>query len=130
MAFVVGAPGGAAPVLTRQHGRLFVRRADDDARRGVVIWPRAANVFEPGFVFGLELGDDLGMLGGDVFQFVGVALHVEELEFGSAGGQLLLTEAGGADELPLLVAGGEVVVQDGLVAAVALGEERAVGPGG
>src|SRR6187455_3119899 len=95
VALVGRSPGRAAPVLPGEDSGLLVRRADNDSRRRVIIGACATDVFEPGFVFAFELGDDLGMLRRDVLRFVGIAGEVEQLELWATGRQCFGAEARG-----------------------------------
>jgi len=128
VALVSRSPGRAAPILPRQHRRLLLRRTDDDPRRSIIVWPRAPDVFKPGFIFGLEFRDDVRILRGHIVLLVRVSLNVKQLEFGPAGRHRLPLEAGGADELPFLISGSEVMVQHRLITAVALGKQSTVRP--
>src|SRR4029453_14159855 len=118
--FVVRSPGGAAPVLAGEYCRCFMRRADDDSRRSIIVRARAAHVLEPGFVLVLEPGQDIGMPVGQAVLLVRVAFHVEQLELRPARGERFQAEAGGAEELPFLRSRGAVVVLHGLVTAMTL----------
>ena len=82
---------------------------------------------KPSLVFGVHLGDDVGVLGGDVVQLERIVFHVEELEarlLAGAGGRL------GTHELVRLRPRGEGTVGLGLVASVPLEKQSPFGPAG
>ena len=128
IAIGVGGPVPAldvAPVLTGQDDGVLVGRADVDARRGVVVRTRVADVIEPLLVLSQQVGEDFGLLLGEVVLFEGIVFHVIEFEVGAAD-EGLFAKAAGVQQFPALGAGGEVVVAYGHVASMGLDEEGAV----
>ena len=84
------------------------------------------DVLEPGEVVLVHLGDDVAVAGGDVLELERVVLHVEKLERRRLGARDRLA----AQQLVGLRPRGERAAGLGLVAAVPLKVERAVGPAG
>ena len=86
----------------------FVRRAEYDARRSVVVGARAGDVFEPVFVGFEETFRYFGTLFVEVVRLAGIGFHIVEFERYVVG-HAFVGKASRVDQLPSLFAHGYVV---------------------
>ena len=64
-------------------------RTDHDARRGIVVWPRGADVGKPVLIVFLQSLEDLGTLGGEVVLLARILADIVEFQLGLFNGLIV-----------------------------------------